>query len=71
MRVIWSADINHVVTEKKFITIKNYQEVHQEKISDIDNQELFPDLSSSGNIWNMYDDESDEEESSSNDYTRI
>ena len=27
---------------------------------------VFPDISSPANIWNMYDDESDEEESTSN-----
>ena len=32
-------------------------------------QRVFPDISSPDNIWNMSDDKSDEEESSSNDYT--
>ena len=37
-------------------------------ISDIDYQKLFPHISSPANIWNMSDDEIDEEESSSNYY---
>ena len=40
-------------------------------ISDVYYQELFPDLSSSGNIWNIFDAEIDEEESSLNGYTGI
>ena len=35
----------------------------------MDYQKLFPDTNSSANIWNMYDGESDEEDSSSNNYT--
>ena len=38
-------------------------------ISDIEYQNLFPDIFSPANIWNMFDDESDEEESISNDCT--
>ena len=41
----------------------------EKKISDIDYQKLFPDINSTANICNMSDDESDEEELSSNDYT--
>ena len=36
--------------------------------SDLEYQRFSPDISSPANIWNIYDDESDEEESSSNDY---
>ena len=43
----------------------------EKTISDIDDKEIFPDLSSSGKIWNMPDDKSDEEESSSNFYIEI
>ena len=32
----------------------------QETISDIDYQELFPDISPPSNIWNIYDYKSDE-----------
>ena len=39
------------------------------KKSDLDYQRVFPDISSSANIWNMSDDESDEEESISNYFT--
>ena len=39
------------------------------KISDIGYKKLHPDINSTANIWNMYDDESDEEESLSNDHT--
>ena len=35
----------------------------EKKISDIDYQRLFPDISSPANIWNELDDKSDEEES--------
>ena len=38
-------------------------------ISDIDYQKIFPYILSPANIWNESDDESDEEESLSNDYT--
>ena len=41
----------------------------EKKISDIDYQKLFTDISSPANTWNMSDGKSDEEESSSNDYT--
>ena len=41
----------------------------EETISDIYYQVLLPDISPPSNIWNIYDDEIDEEESSSNDYT--
>ena len=41
----------------------NDQAVHWEKISYIDYQKLFWDISSQANIWNMYDDKNDEEES--------
>ena len=37
--------------------------------SDLDYQIIFPDILSPDNIWNMYDGESDEEESMSNDFT--
>ena len=40
-----------------------------EKSFDIDYQELFPDISSTDSIRKMSDDKSDEEQSSSNDYT--
>ena len=41
----------------------------EKKISDIDYQELLQDISSLDNIWYMYYEEIDEEESSPNDYT--
>ena len=41
----------------------------EKKKSDIYYQEPFPDILSPANIWNILDDESNEEESSSNDYT--
>ena len=37
--------------------------------SDIHYQRVLPDISSLANIWNMSDDENDEEESISNDFT--
>ena len=37
--------------------------------SDLDYQRVFPDISSPASIWNMSDDESDEEESISNGFT--
>ena len=55
----------------KFITIREWTSSELRKISDIDYQELFPYISSSVNIWNISDDESDEEYSSSNYYTGI
>ena len=43
----------------------------EETIYDTDYQELFPEISSPSNIWNIYDDKCDKEESSSNHYTEF
>ena len=43
--------------------------MHWEIIYDIDDKKLFQDKNSTDNIWNMADDEIDEEESLSNDHT--
>ena len=40
---------------KNYITIQEWPNSALRKISDIDYQELFPDISSPANIWNMYD----------------
>ena len=41
----------------------------EKKKSDLEHQRVFPDVSSLSNIWNMSDDESDEEYSISNNLT--
>ena len=41
----------------------------EKKTSDIDYKELLPDINSTASIWNISDDETDEEESLSKDHT--
>ena len=54
---------------EKQLLFKNDQVVHYEILSDIDYQELIPNISSPDNICNIADDKSDEEDSSLNEYT--
>ena len=68
LRVLHLADSNHAGTEKVYYYLRITKQCIEKKI-DIDYQELFPEISSSWNVWNKSDDKSDEEESSSNDYT--
>ena len=69
LRVICLADSNHAVMDKFYYYSIMTTQCIEEKISDIDYQEILPDILSPASIWNMSDEESDEEESSSNNYT--
>ena len=68
-RIICLVDINIAGMEKVYYYLIMTKRCIEKTISDIDYQRLFQDISSPDNIWNDSDDESDEEESISNDYT--
>ena len=62
LRIICLADSNHAGMEKVYYYLRMTNQFIEKRISYIDYQKLFPDISSPANIWNMYDDESNEEE---------
>ena len=63
------ADSNHAIMDKFYYYSIITKQCIDKTIYDIGYQKLFPDISSPTNIWNMSDDESDEEDSLSNYYT--
>ena len=67
LRVLRLADSNLAGMDKNYyyFGIKNIY--IERKKSDLEYQRVFPDVSSLANIWNMSDEESDEEESTSKD----
>ena len=54
---------------KKFTTIQEWPSSALRKTSDLEYQRVCRDIYSTANIWNISDDESNEEESISNDWT--
>ena len=69
LKVLRLADSNLSGMEKVYYFSRTNKKCIEKTISDIDSQRLFPDISSPANVWNDSDDESDEEESISNDFT--
>ena len=63
------ADSNNEAMDKVYYYSRMTKQCIEKTIAHIDSHKLFPDLDSTANIFNMSDDESNEEESSSNDYT--
>ena len=69
LRVFCLADSNLAGMDKfYYCSIMTKQCIEKTK-SDLDYQRVVPEISSPANIWNMSDDESDEEESISNNLT--
>ena len=69
LRVLRLADSNLVGFDKLYYYLRTNKQCNEKTESDIDYQRVLPDISSTANLWNIFDDESDEEESISNDYT--
>ena len=69
LRVFLLTDSNHAGMEIVYYCSRMTKQRIGKIISDIDCQELFPEILSPANIWNISDYECDEEESSSNYYT--
>ena len=69
IRAILLADNNLIGMEKFYYYSRMNKQCIEKTKSDPDYQILFPDILSPANIWNMSDDESDEEESISNNCT--
>ena len=69
IRVICLADSNLAGMDKFYYYLIMTKQFIEKTISDIDYQKLFPDISSPANIWNDSDEEIDEGDSLSNDYT--
>ena len=57
------ADSNHSGMEKNYYYSMMTKQCIEKTKSDLDYQRVFHDISSPANIWNMYDDKIDEEES--------
>ena len=68
-RVLHLEDGNLAGIEKVYYYSITTKQCIKKTKSDIDYKKSFPDISSPANIWNMSDDENDEEESISNDFT--
>ena len=60
-------DSSRVGRYKVYYYLRMTKQCIERTKSDLDYQRVFPDVSSLANIWNMSDDESDEEESTSKD----
>ena len=63
LRVLCLADINYAVIGKVYYYSRMTKQCADKTVSDIDYQKLFPEINSTANIWNMFDDKVDEEES--------
>ena len=69
IRVICLADSTLAGMDKFYYYLIMTKQCIEKTRLDLDYQTVLPDISSPSNIWNMSDDESDEEESMSNDCT--
>ena len=69
LKVLRLEDSNLALMDKVYYYSIMKNQCIEKKESDHDYQRVFPDISSPASIWNMYDVESDEEESISNDFT--
>ena len=69
IRVLHLEDIIYTVIENNYYYSRMTKQCIEKQISDIYYKKLIPDINSTANIWNMSDDEIDEEDFLSNNYT--